>query len=294
MDLITNNRFDENYYYENLTKGPNPEHVGIARNEIDTFSFLIDKLDHVREPFFGIYWTFIPHHPYSDYGPEYRVRPGKTPRERYENNLRTMDVQLERVFDHLRESKMLERTILVFVGDHGEAFGQHPGVFAHSVGTFSETFHVPLIIYQPKLVEHQVVDRVTSHVDIVPTLFDLLGSAWDENKFQGESAFRESRRKYIFQMDAMADYMTAIDSEMNKVSIGFDHGNVFTYNLAKDPDERIPLSQERFGVHLDAILKFRNYQNGLLDRYNDSIRNGKSFPPIVEKDLRISALPWPP
>ena len=278
MDLIRNNGIDENYYYENLPKGPNPEYVGMARNEIDTVSFLLKTLDSAREPFFGIYWSFIPHHPYSDYGEAYRIRPGTKPRDRYENNLRTLDVQLQRVFDHLRQTKLLERTILVFVGDHGEAFGQHPGVFGHSVGTFSETFHVPMIIYQPRLVEPQVIDRVTTHVDIVPTLLDLMGTAWDESKFQGESVFRESRRKYIFQMDALTDYMTAIDSEMNKVSIGFEYGNVYIYNLARDPDEKIPLAQERFGPHLEAILKFRNYQDQLLDRYNSSMRAGKSFP----------------
>lgn len=40
---------------------------------------------------------------------------------------------------------------------------------------------------------------------------------------------------------------------------GFEHGNVFAYNLAKDPDEKIPLAYDRFTPHLDAILKFRNY-----------------------------------
>ena len=277
IDLFTNNGITEQYCYENLPKGPNPEHTGIARNEIDAVSFLMKKLDATKEPFFGVYWSFIPHHPYSDYGEEYQIRPPKRSRDRYYNNLRTLDVQLRRVVDHLRETKLLDRTILVFVGDHGEAFGQHPGVFAHAVGTFGETFRAPLIIYQPRLVEPQVVNSLSSHVDIVPTLFDMMGLAWDESRFQGESVFRESRRKYIFQMDALADYMTAIDAQMNKISIGFEHGNVFAYNLAKDPGEKIPLAYDRFTPHLDAILKFRNYQNQILPSFNSAIIGGMDF-----------------
>lgn len=291
LDLIANNGINEKYCYETLPKGPNPEQVGVARNEIDTVSFLLGKLDTVKEPFVGIYWSFIPHHPYSDYGAAYRIRPTTRSRDRYYNNLRTLDVQLRRVFDHLRSKGLLDRTILVFVGDHGEAFGQHPGVFAHAVGTFSEMFRVPMILYQPRVVEHQVIQHLTSHVDIVPTLLDLMGVSWDENTFQGESAFRESRRKYIFQMDALADYTTVIDTQMNKVSIGFEHGNVYAYNLAKDPDEKIPLAQDRFAPHLEAILKFRNYQNQMLDSYNTSILGGKDFP--QRSASRVPEMPAP-
>jgi hypothetical protein len=277
--LFENNHLDEIYYYEKLAPGPGREYTPIARNEVDVVSFLLQKLDTVREPFCGVYWSFVPHHPYSDYGPPTRVRPDvKDKRHRYYNNLRLLDTQLRRVHAHLRERGLLDRTILIFVGDHGEAFGQHPGTWAHIGGSFSETYRVPLIFYQPRLIQPQTVTRVTSHVDILPTLFDLMGVDWDENKFQGESALRESRRRYIFSMDCLAEYMSTVDNHLNKVSIGFEHGRVYAYNLARDPGEMLPLTEDPFQAHLEAIVKFRNYQTHLINTYNAAIRSGKPFP----------------
>lgn len=176
-----------------------------------------------------------------------------------------------RVFEHVQQTGKADRTVFVFVGDHGEAFGQHPGVWAHSFGSYSEMYRVPAVFWQPKLVPARVVQRPTSHVDILPTLLDLVGVPCDESKFQGQSVLREPRRKYIFAMDAQADYVTAIDQQMNKVSLSYEHNTALVFNLVKDPGEKFPLNDERFGAQIEAILKFRNYQNLLIPEYNKSV-----------------------
>src|SRR5262249_31006342 len=149
-----------------LPPGAHKDVTDLARNEIDTTDFLIKRLGQAREPFLGIYWSFIPHHPYSDYGPEFRVLPDITKkRNLYYNNLRALDVQLRRVFEELVKTGLAERTVLAFIGDHGQAFGQHPGVWAHSFGSYSEMYRAPAIFWQPKLVAPRVVQHPTSHAD---------------------------------------------------------------------------------------------------------------------------------
>jgi arylsulfatase A-like enzyme len=255
---------------------PNDE----ARNEIDSFDFLITRLDSAREPFLGIYWSFIPHFPYSDYGPEFRILPGVTRRQAYYNNLRTLDAQLQRVCEHLAKTGLADRTLLVFVGDHGEAFGQHPQVWGHTFGFNSEMFRVPMLFWQPKLIPPQVIKFPTSHVDVAPTLLDLLGFPYDESRFQGESVLRGTpRRKYIFTMDVHSDYISAISPQMNKVIFGF-HENYFgAFNLAKDPGEKFPLDEKGLWPQAEAIIKFRNYQSRMIDNYNQAILDGHPFPP---------------
>jgi membrane-anchored protein YejM (alkaline phosphatase superfamily) len=171
----------------------------------------------------------------------------------------------------------------VFVGDHGEAFGQHARVWAHTFGFNSEMFRAPALFWQPKLISPQVIKFPTSHVDILPTLLDILGLPYDGSRFQGESVLRGTpRRKYIFSMDAHSDYISALSPEMNKVILGF-HENYFgAFNLAKDPGENLPLDENRFTTQAEAIIKFRNYQSRMIGDYNQAVRAGRPYPPKDE------------
>ena len=232
---------------DNMPPDRRPAPNGLARNELDSIDFLISRLDGAREPFLGIYWSFIPHYPYADYGPEFRIQPGVTKKQAYYNNLRTLDTQLQRVYEHLVATGLADRTVLVIVGDHGEAFGQHPDVWAHTFGFYSEMFRTPMLFWQPKLISPRVIKFPTSHVDVVPTLLDILGFPYDASRIQGESVLRGTpRRKYIFSMDAHCDYISAISPQMIKVIIGF-HENYFgAFNLAKDPGEKFLSTKKCF------------------------------------------------
>jgi membrane-anchored protein YejM (alkaline phosphatase superfamily) len=278
--LFLNNGLHDFYNMDTLPPDRHSAPNGLARNEIDSFDFLISRLDGAREPFLGIYWSFIPHFPYADYGPEFRILPGVTKRQAYYNNLHTLDTQLQRVYEHLIKTGLADRTLLVFVGDHGEAFGQHPQVWAHTFGFNSEMFRTPMLFWQPKLVSPQVIKFPTSHVDVTPTLLDILGFPCDESRFQGESVLRGTpRRKYIFTMDAHGEYISAISPKMDKVSVGF-HQNYFgAFNLAKDPGEKFPLDEKPLWPQAEAIIKFRNYQFRMIDTYNQAILAGHPFPP---------------
>jgi len=278
--LLRNNGLHDFYNQDTLPPARRPAPNGLARNEIDCFDFLITRLDSAREPFLGIYWSFIPHYPYADYGPEYRILPGVTKQQAYYNNLRTLDVQLQRVYEHLVQTGLADRTILIIVGDHGEAFGQHPGVWAHTFGFNSEMFRVPMLFWQPKLIPPQVITFPTSHVDVTPTLLDILGFPSDESRFQGESVLRGTpRRKYIFTMDAHGEYISAINPQMDKVIVGFYKNYFGAFNLAKDPGEKLPLDENHFLPQAQAIIKFRNYQFQMINNYNQAILAGQPFPP---------------
>ncbi|MFZ1073979.1 MAG: sulfatase-like hydrolase/transferase [Verrucomicrobiia bacterium] len=278
--LFLNNGLHEFDNMETLPPGRRPAPTDMARNEIDSFDFLQARLDRAQEPFLGVYWSFIPHWPYSDYGPQFRILPGDAKKQAYYNNLRALDTQLQRIYDHLAQTGMADRTVFVFVGDHGEAFEEHPGVWGHSFGSFGEMYRVPVLFWQPKLVQPQAIKFLTSHVDIIPTLLDLLGFPYDQSKFQGESVLRGvPPRKYIFSMDAYADYISAISRKMTKVTVCFNRDAVTAYDLAKDPGEKLPLNEERFPEQVEAIIKFRNYQSRMIDSYNQSLRLGYLFPP---------------
>ena len=68
---------------------------------------------------------------------------------------------------------------MVVFGDHGEAFGEHPGNFAHTLFIHEENVRVPYVIAAPGVVdsEQRRVQRVASAIDTAPTILDLAGPA---------------------------------------------------------------------------------------------------------------------
>lgn len=76
--------------------------------------------------------------------------------------------------DALRQSGQLDRTIIVFMGDHGPCFQR--GKMA--VGDFG--LHVPLAIAGPGIPGDRVSDALVSEIDLMPTLLELLGLACPE------------------------------------------------------------------------------------------------------------------
>jgi N-sulfoglucosamine sulfohydrolase len=71
--------------------------------------------------------------------------------------------------DALRQSGQLERTIIVFMGDHGPCFQR--GKMA--VGDFG--LHVPLAISGPGIPGGRASDALVSEIDLMPTVLELLG-----------------------------------------------------------------------------------------------------------------------
>ena len=69
------------------------------------------------------------------------------------------------------------RPLTVITGDHGEAFREH-GRVGHGAGVAEEEIHVPMVVLDDS-VPPATITGVTSHVDIVPTIFHLLGDTHD-------------------------------------------------------------------------------------------------------------------
>ena len=89
-----------------------------------------------------------------------------------------VDDQIGRILDHLDATGEATRTIVVMTSDHGEMLGDH--FLLHKLGWFDSSFHVPFIVRDPRAdadgTRGQAVDAYTEHVDVLPTLLDLLGA----------------------------------------------------------------------------------------------------------------------
>ena len=66
-------------------------------------------------------------------------------------------------------------TVVALTSDHGELLGEHDYYFQHCVTVFQPVLRVPLIISGPGVTAGRRLRSGVSHVDLMPTLLELLG-----------------------------------------------------------------------------------------------------------------------
>ncbi len=89
-----------------------------------------------------------------------------------------VDHNLGRLFAAVKEAGQWHDTLVVFTSDHGEQMGDQGLV--GKLGYFEESFHVPLILFNPAAPEAhrgRRIDAFTESVDLMPTLLDWFGVA---------------------------------------------------------------------------------------------------------------------
>jgi hypothetical protein len=283
LPFLKNGGFREIHTYENLDFKIREElsTLGryIARDEIQTVDFFLRRISKAREPFLGIYMSFVAHFPYFDYGPEYRIveNDGKSI-SRYLNNLYLLDRLVRRIFEHLKKQGLLERTLLVIVGDHGQAFGQHhPDNYLHYRYSYNVNLEAPAIFHQPALFKPKVFRVPTNHADILPTLLDALGISYDPALLDGESLFqRRLNRKYLF-FYGQEESISSLSTEGIKVQISLKKDRCWAFDLKADPGEKNPLACGLYQAQLEALRHFVRHHDASLARYNAGNREGKDF-----------------
>lgn len=119
-----------------------------------------------EERFFLWAHLYDPHAPYDP--PE----PFNSEHDPYIGEIRFADAQIGRLMDALERRQLLDRTIIIVVGDHGESLGEH-GEADHGIFLYENVLRVPFILRAPNVAPGRVggIVRLT---DVMPTVLDLL------------------------------------------------------------------------------------------------------------------------
>jgi arylsulfatase A-like enzyme/Tfp pilus assembly protein PilF len=123
-----------------------------------------------KGPFFGWIHYYDPHDPYDPPAP-FR----QTIADAYDGEIAFVDWQFKRVMDWLSGAGLTSKTLIVVVGDHGEAFGEH-GEHSHAIFLYDTTLHVPMFFVQPDAIAAgKKVATNVELIDVFPTVLDLMG-----------------------------------------------------------------------------------------------------------------------
>ena len=124
---------------------------------------------HQKQPFFLFLHYFDPHDDYEPPEP-FATRYAD---DLYSGEIAYTDQNIGKVIDHLKNLGLFDSTLLVIVGDHGEALGEHEES-THGYYIYQSTIHVPFIIRTPGMTKPRKVDQTVSLVDVVPTILGYL------------------------------------------------------------------------------------------------------------------------
>jgi choline-sulfatase len=113
---------------------------------------------------------------------------GNKARDKYDQEVFYTDLWVKKLLDFVEEQSFAKDTYLVISADHGEAFGEH-GMYKHAFELWDVLTHVPLIVCGPGIKAQRIAER-RSHIDLVPTVLDLLGQKPDP-KLLGKSLLPE-------------------------------------------------------------------------------------------------------
>ncbi|MCX6594551.1 MAG: sulfatase-like hydrolase/transferase [Acidobacteria bacterium] len=209
----------------------------------------------------------------------------------YYTSARFLDRNMGRVLDHVRSKKLEENTLTVYTADHGYSLGHH-GRFEKHCG-YTPAMHVPLLLRWPGKIKQQAVTHLTEHLDLTPTVTELLGidpvpGAQGQNLLSGEpreslfceyleneEAFvRTERWKYIFCSGRRA---RGDGYDIDQPTPGRYHR---LYDLKSDP-----------GEFTDVVGKFplivNEMQSHLLERFRATHPEAEKEPGLGGKEAAL-------
>lgn len=115
-----------------------------------------------------------------------------------------MDELVDGIVTRLEEYGVLDNTYIIYSSDNGYHIGQHRLQPGKSCG-YEEDINIPLIVRGPGVAKNYTTSIVTTHTDLAPTFFDLLGIPLRED-FDGRAIpvtkpgieiGREKRREHV-------------------------------------------------------------------------------------------------
>ena len=184
----------------------------IGSDDGQLVDYALRDLDGLKEPYVGVVHLSNTHIPYkldyahapflpeaNAYGPGYE----KEVRNRYQDAIYLQDIAIGRLIQGVRARPEGDRTVIVFISDHGDQMHEK-GAVGHTGTLWDAEIRVPFWIDAPKgtLTDdeerhlRELRDAPVTNVDVLPTLLDLVG-LWDapqlapfKAKMPGESLLR--------------------------------------------------------------------------------------------------------
>ena len=205
-----------------------------------------------KQNFFSVLWTVQGHYPYFYNKVEEDFGVDDINFNRYLNCLKHADELIGDIMQALEIRGLAETTLVVVVGDHGEAFGQH-NQYGHGTAIYEENLRVPLYFINSTLFHGERKSDIAGMKDLATTALSLIDvdipSIW-----QGRDLLSTNSDESFF-FAPWSDYLFGYRKENMKFIFNESQNTVEVYDLNTDPKEKTDLYQQ---LSKEEIVQARN------------------------------------
>ena len=179
------------------------------------------------------------------------------------NSLHLSDSQLKFFFQEIEKRDLLDKSLIIITGDHGYPNGKN-GCFGNECGYTNDFFEVPFLILSKDL-SYRVSHRVSSHIDVVPTVLDLIGSDF-QMRSMGQSIFNKSDSTAYLIQPYKGGYIGLIKGKY-KYLYSKRLSKEILFDLDQDPEENHPIED------IELMKKFRPYLSNIYLNNRDNTKS---------------------
>ncbi len=261
---------DRSWYRNNKFVDEKGHATDLITNEV--IKYIRDIRD-TSKPFFIYIPYSVPHYPLQE--EEKWIEPYKSlnevnSRKLFDASMTHMDYSMGEIIQVLKDEKLLDNTILIFISDnggqeswypekespkiklYGGKFGPYPKLGDNSPlrGYKAELYEggirVPAVIYWKDHLKHNKVEELIKVTDLFPTITSVVDSSLTQSlSLDGENMWgfisnekniKKERELYLRIPDQYA--LRKGDWKLIHLGKTLDEGKEELYNLKNDPDER--------------------------------------------------------
>jgi arylsulfatase A-like enzyme len=218
----------------------------------------------------------------------------------YDASIRYVDANIGRLYRFLEETSMLDDTLLLVTGDHGESLTEH-GIFFNHHGLYDPQVKVPFIMSRAGLQRGRVYDELVQHFDLVPTVLESVGIHDTHTEFDGMSLLqlvqgRHWSRRFVFAEETLLQQKRMIrDKRYKYIQVLNDEPCLYCERYHSKGDEFYDVQadpEEKNNIIGDA--KHRDYKDEL-EKYINTLAKPKegqeaTFQDEEEINRRLQAL----
>ena len=193
---------------------------------------------------------------------------------RYWGLMSQVDRSIGAILEALDSLGLADDTIVVHTSDHGDMMGAHRMVEKGVM--YEESARVPWLMRVPWIGRKQrLINRPVSHIDLVPTLLDLMGRRSAGAKLPGKSLAPLMRGEELPEDDVFIQWNGDVTTRTVVTADGWklclskgDKSQLF--NLNKDPGETINLFDS--GRHSDIIDRLTKKIHEWQEKVQDAVK----------------------
>jgi Phosphoglycerol transferase and related proteins, alkaline phosphatase superfamily len=266
----------DNYYSKDTYS--TDDIIGLGVSDEKFFSESVDILKTKEQPFYAFMITLSSHNPFSL--PQNK-RMLKVPAElddtlfaNYFEAINYTDYAIGQLMNNLKEAGLYDNSVIVIYGDHygmpndAENYSLASNYFGHLYYE-NDLFRVPMIIHIPGSGVTKTVTRASSHIDVMPTVLNLLGIKNTGGVMFGHDMLSDDTTPVYEQMHVKTGSFVTNDVFFVYPTSGIlSEAKIYDLSTGNRIDDGTAATAEKYADYYNAALKVHEDCTAIIESNN--------------------------